>query len=374
MIRTKVPYIDMRAVQAHYQPALSDAVLRTVASGQYINGPAQRQFEEHFAAYCGVNFCVGVGNGLDALTLILLSMKQLYEWPADAEVIVPAFTFIASVEAISRAGLTPVLVDTVAGGATLDSHQLPAKISPRTRAILAVHLYGDVCAMPAIRAIADAHHLKVIEDAAQAHGALMDGARAGALGDAAAFSFYPGKNLGALGDGGAVLTDDEALALRVRALANYGSVRKYEHQWLGINSRLDEMQAAILDCKLPLLDADNAHRQRIARLYLEGVHNPLLRTLDYQYPDGCVHHVFPVLTPCRDELQRYLSEQGVDTLVHYPIPVHHQPAYRALANESFPNAETMAASELSLPISQVQDEGTTLHIIDILNQFRHAND
>ena len=374
MIRTKVPYIDMRAVQAHYQPALSDAVLRTVASGQYINGPAQRQFEEHFAAYCGVNFCVGVGNGLDALTLILLSMKQLYEWPADAEVIVPAFTFIASVEAISRVGLTPVLVDTVADGATLDSHQLPAQISPRTRAILAVHLYGDVCAMPAIRAIADAHHLKVIEDAAQAHGALMDGVRAGALGDAAAFSFYPGKNLGALGDGGAVLTDDEALALRVRALANYGSVRKYEHQWLGINSRLDEMQAAILDCKLPLLDADNAHRQRIARLYLEGVHNPLLRTLDYQCPDGCVHHVFPVLTPCRDELQRYLSEQGVDTLVHYPIPVHHQPAYRALANESFPNAETMATSELSLPISQVQDEGTTLHIIDILNQFHHAND
>lgn len=374
MIRMKVPYIDMRAVQAHYQPVLSDAVLRTVASGQYINGPAQRLFEEHFAAYCGVNFCVGVGNGLDALTLILLSMKQLYEWPADAEVIVPAFTFIASVEAILRAGLTPVLVDTVAGGATLDSHQLPSKISSQTRAILAVHLYGDVCAMPAIRAIADAHHLKVIEDAAQAHGALMDGARAGALGDAAAFSFYPGKNLGALGDGGAVLTDDEALALRVRALANYGSVRKYEHQWLGINSRLDEMQATILDCKLPLLDADNAHRQRIARLYLEGVHNPLLRTLDYQYPDGCVHHVFPVLTPCRDELQRYLSEQGVDTLVHYPIPVHHQPAYRALANESFPNAETMAASELSLPISQVQDEGTTLHIIDILNQFHHAND
>ena len=371
----EIPYIDMQKVTARFEPQLGEAVKRTLASGFYINGPEQQRFERAFASYCGVRHCVGVGNGLDALTLILKAMKQLYGWDDTCEVIVPAFTFVATAEAVAAAGLTLALADIRPDAPLIDPRSAEQAITPRTRAIIPVHLYGQTCDMEPLRELARDHGLRIIEDAAQAHGAQHGGRRAGALGDAAGFSFYPGKNLGALGDGGAVTTNDEELAKRIRALANYGSQRKYEHLWPGTNSRLDELQASILSVKLPWLDTDNALRREVADYYARHItRSPEVWTLDYAPGESCVHHIFPVFCRHRDDLQNYLSRHGVQTLVHYPIPVHHQPAYRALANESFPNAETMAASELSLPISQVQDEGTTLHIIDILNQFHHAND
>lgn len=368
-----IPYLNMLAITQHYEPELTDAIQRVVHSGRYINGSSLQCFEDHFSIYCGVKHTVGVGNGLDALTLILQAMKGLYSWPDDAEIIAPAFTFIASVEAITRAGLVPILVDVFPFGSTMSTEYLRLKINSKTRGILAVHLYGDICDMDGLQQIAQQYGLKLIEDAAQAHGARLNGLHVGAIGDAGAFSFYPGKNLGALGDAGAVVTDDEELAVRIRALANYGAEKKYRLCWLGMNSRMDEMQAAILNCKLRYLDRDNLHRRSIAQMYLEKIRHPLLRTLDYRHPEQCVHHVFPLLCSHRDELQRFLASRGVQTLVHYPIPIHRQPAYDSLRELRFPNAECMAACEISLPISQVQSMEDTLYIIQQINQFNYAN-
>ena len=329
----EIPYIDMQKVTARFEPQLSEAVKRTLASGFYINGPEQQRFERAFASYCGVRHCVGVGNGLDALTLILKAMKQLYGWDDTCEVIVPAFTFVATAEAVAAAGLTLALADIRPDAPLIDPRSAEQAITPRTRAIIPVHLYGQTCDMEPLRELARDHGLRIIEDAAQAHGAQHGGRRAGALGDAAGFSFYPGKNLGALGDGGAVTTNDEELAKRIRALANYGSQRKYEHLWPGTNSRLDELQASILSVKLPWLDTDNALRREVADYYARHItRSPEVWTLDYAPGESCVHHIYPVFCRHRDDLQHYLSRHGVQTLVHYPIPVHHQPAYRALAN------------------------------------------
>lgn len=371
----EIPYIDMQKVTARFEPQLGEAVKRTLASGFYINGPEQQRFERAFASYCGVRHCVGVGNGLDALTLILKAMKQLYGWDDTCEVIVPAFTFVATAEAVAAAGLTLALADIRPGAPLIDPRSAEQAITPRTRAIIPVHLYGQTCDMEPLRELARDHGLRIIEDAAQAHGAQHGGRRAGALGDAAGFSFYPGKNLGALGDGGAVTTNDEELAKRIRALANYGSQRKYEHLWPGTNSRLDELQASILSVKLPWLDTDNALRREVADYYARHItRSPEVWTLDYAPGESCVHHIFPVFCRHRDDLQNYLSRHGVQTLVHYPIPVHKQKAFAPYNALHYPQAESFAQCELSLPISPVQPLEHTRKIVELINQYTYEND
>lgn len=371
----EIPYIDMQGVNARFEPQLSEAVKRTLASGYYINGPEQQRFERTYASYCGVRHCVGVGNGMDALTLILKAMKQLYGWDDTCEVVVPAFTFVATAGAVVAAGLTLALADIRPDAPLLDPLSAERAITPRTRAIIPVHLYGQICDMEPLRKLADNHGLRIVEDAAQAHGAQYDGLHAGALGDAAGFSFYPGKNLGALGDGGAVTTNDAELAERIRALANYGSQRKYEHLWPGTNSRLDELQASILSVKLPWLDADNARRREVASYYLRHItRRPELWTLDYTPGDSNVHHIFPVFCHHRDNLQHYLSRHGVQTLVHYPIPVHKQKAFASYNALHYPRAESFAQCELSLPISPVQPQEHTRRIVELINQYNYEND
>lgn len=371
----EIPYIDMQKVTARFEPQLGEAVKRTLASGFYINGPELQRFERAFASYCGVRHCVGVGNGLDALTLILKAMKQLYGWDDTCEVIVPAFTFVATAEAVAAAGLTLALADIRPDAPLIDPRSAEQAITPRTRAIIPVHLYGQTCDMEPLRELARDHGLRIIEDAAQAHGAQHGGRRAGALGDAAGFSFYPGKNLGALGDGGAVTTNDEELAKRIRALANYGSQRKYEHLWPGTNSRLDELQASILSVKLPWLDTDNALRREVADYYARHItRSPEVWTLDYAPGESCVHHIFPVFCRHRDDLQNYLSRHGVQTLVHYPIPVHKQKAFTPYNALHYPQAESFAQCELSLPISPVQPLEHTRKIVELINQYTYEND
>lgn len=371
----EIPYIDMQKVTARFEPQLSEAVKRTLASGFYINGPEQQRYERAFASYCGVRHCVGVGNGLDALTLILKAMKQLYGWDDTCEVIVPAFTFVATAEAVAAAGLTLALADIRPDAPLIDPRSAEQAITPRTRAIIPVHLYGQTCDMESLRELARDHGLRIIEDAAQAHGAQHGGHRVGALGDAAGFSFYPGKNLGALGDGGAVTTNDEELAKRIRALANYGSQRKYEHLWPGTNSRLDELQASILSVKLPWLDTDNALRREVADYYARHItRSPEVWTLDYTPGESCVHHIFPVFCRHRDDLQHYLSRHGVQTLVHYPIPVHKQKAFAPYNALHYPQAESFAQCELSLPISPVQPLEHTRKIVELINQYTYEND
>ncbi len=370
-----IPYIDMRKVTAHYEPQLSQALSRCVDSGRYINGAEKSRFERSFAEYCGCRHCIGVGNGFDALTLILKSMKELYKWDSETEVIVPAFTFVASAEAVRAAGLSLVLCDVCADKPVIDPEDVVRVITPRTRAIIAVHLYGFPCDMASLNDIAQAHHLLLIEDAAQAHGMTCNGKYAGSLGTAAAFSFYPGKNLGALGDAGAVTTDNDDLAKMVRALSNYGSLEKYEHLWQGVNSRLDELQACVLSVKLPLLDEDNAKRREIAGYYsMHITQTQEVKTLPAGTDGQAVYHIYPILCRHRDDMQRFLLSKGIQTLIHYPIPIHRQKAYSAYHSLSFPHAERYAKCELSLPISPVQPKTHTEYIVEQINSFKYEND
>lgn len=342
-----IPFLDLAALHAPLAAELDSVYKRVMAASHFILGPELEAFEAEFAAYCGVRHCIGTGNGLDALTLTLIAAGI---GPGD-EVIVPAQTFIATWLAVSHAGAIPVPVDVCPASRTIDTRLIEAAITPRTRAVIPVHLFGRVGDMTVIHDIAQRHGLFVLEDAAQAHGGQYRGQRAGKLGDAAAFSFYPGKNLGALGDGGAVTTDDDALADRLRGLRNYGSTRKYHHPEIGFNSRLDELQAAFLRVKLPHLDAWNARRDAIARQYDAALSN-LPLGLPLMADSSCqpVWHQYVITTPHRDQLQTQLAEQGIATMVHYPLPPHRQPAYRALAERSFPAAEALAAGCLSLPI------------------------
>lgn len=319
-----------------------------MASGQWILGTEVEAFEQEFAAYCGARHCVGVGNGLDALQLILRGCDI---GPGD-EVIVPAWTFIATWLAVTHAGARPVPVEPRTDTANIDAQRIEAAITPRTRAIVAVHLYGATADMTAIRTVAQRHRLLVIEDAAQAHGALCNGRRAGTLGHAAAFSFYPGKNLGALGDAGAIVTDDDALAERVRMLRNYGGVRKYEHRCQGVNTRLDELQAAFLRAKLEYLDAWNERRRRVAAFYLESVRNPLVALPPPGGPQDNGWHLFVVRTPARDSLREHLAAHGITAQVHYPCPPHLHQAYAGQGWNAgdLPLAEQLAQQVLSLPM------------------------
>ena len=364
----KVPFLDIKAITQSFEPELSKNLLDVVHSGWYLNGQQVQLFEEEFSQFTGTQYSIGVGNGLDALTLILESMKDLYHWQDQDEVIVPAFTFIATAEAISRAGLTPVFSD-VNDNFLLDTNLITEKITRRTRAILPVHLYGKMCDMPTILSIASQYGLKVVEDAAQAHGSLLKGKRAGNWGDAAGFSFYPGKNLGALGDGGAVVTDNPELAERVRILANYGAQKKYHHQYLGHNSRLDEIQAAALRVKLGRLDEDNDQRRKIAALYHQQLDNTCFQTPYHGNVTDSVFHIYPLLTPCREALQTYLLDNGIETLIHYPIALHKQKAYYFHREENHPKAEKFAEEELSLPISPLMSTAEVEYVINKLNLF-----
>lgn len=366
-----VKFLDLKEITHSFEPELSQTLCRVAKSGWYLLGEEVFGFEREFAAYCDSTHCVGVANGLEALMLILLAWKQMYDWKDGDEVIVPANTYIASILSISHSGLSPILCEPKADDALIDPSLIENLITSRTRAIMVVHLYGQACDMDRIKDVANRYQLKILEDCAQSHGALYRGGRVGALGDAAAFSFYPGKNLGALGDGGAVVTNDRILARVVRALAFYGSNVKYVNQYKGINSRLDEIQAAVLRLKLQRLDADNDNRRKIARLYMKHIQNPLVSLPVVHSWLGHVFHVFSVRCSLRDALQEHLAKQGIQTLIHYPIPPHKQDAYAEWRNCSFPITERIHQENLSLPISQVMTNEDAYLVVEAVNSFKN---
>lgn len=365
-----IKYFDLQRISDSFEPELSEVVTRVVRSGWYLQGEENRAFEEAFAHYCGTKYCIGAGNGLDALTLIFLAYCEQGVMKPGDEVIVPANTYIASILAVVRAGLKPVFCEPSLQSCNIAPERIEALITPRTRAILPVHLYGRCADMQPIQEIAERHHLKVIEDAAQSHGAMFQGKRTGNLGDAAGFSFYPAKNLGALGDGGAVTTNDESLAAMIRSIANYGSSVKYVHLYKGINSRLDELQAAVLRLKLSRLDADNGQRRLIARRYLDEIKNPLLTLPVIDDWEQHVFHIFPVFSPYRDRLQAYLKEEGIQAQIHYPIPPHRQGALAEYSALALPVTEQIHREELSLPMSPLMSGGEVDAVIAALNRFK----
>lgn len=369
-----VKFLDLQKINASFGKELRDAVVNVMDSGWYLHGHETEAFECEFAEYIGTSYCIGVGNGLDALMLVLAPWKQMYGWNDGDEVIVPANTFIATVLAVSRVGLKPVFCEPKAHDALIDTALIEKLVNERTRCIIPVHLYGQVCDMDAVRSVAQRYGLKVLEDACQAHGAVyhtsslcggtvsqvLNGHRAGNLGDAAAFSFYPGKNLGCIGDGGCITTNDGDLASMVRSMANYGQKEKYVHCLKGFNSRLDELQAAVLRVKLRRLDADNHRRMEVAHRYTEVLSslcsdcNGGVKVPEKEKTMGShVYHIYALRTLNRDYFQHILAEKGVQTLIHYPCPPHKQEAYKEYADLCFPVAEQWAREELSLPISQV---------------------
>ncbi len=362
-----IPFASFRPLEQELDADLRAAFARVYANSWYISGQEDAAFEAAFAAFCGVRHCVGCGNGLDALVLIL---KAMGIGPGD-EVLVPSNTFIATVLAVSYAGAAPVLVEPQPDTFNIDPARIEAAVTPRTKAVIAVHLYGQCADMDPILAVARRHGLKVIEDAAQAHGARYRGRRAGSLGDAAGFSFYPGKNLGALGDAGCVTTNDPALAARVRALGDYGSDAKYHHIYKGQNSRLDELQAAFLAAKLPHLDRMNAARRDIAARYLAGITNPAVKLPAVASDCEPVWHVFAVRCEQRDALEAHLAAAGIGTNKHYPTPIHLQGAYAewGLGPGSYPLAEQISATELSLPMYYGMTGAQVQAVIDAVNAF-----
>lgn len=360
-----INYTDFGRMHEPMKEELLQAYQEVFESQWFIQGKKLEQFEKQFAEYCGTNYCVGVGNGLDALRLIL----EAYDIGAGDEVIVPSNTFIATVLAISYVGATPVFVEPDMDTFLINPNLIEEKITDKTKAIMVVHLYGRLAEMERINEIAHKYGLKVFEDSAQAHGVERKGRKAGAWGDAAAFSFYPGKNLGALGDAGAVTTNDKFIAEKIRALGTYGSKQKYKHDYKGYNSRLDELQAAFLSVKLAYLDAWTKERKEIAAKYYEGICNSKLYLP--KYTEENVYHIFPVLCDNRDELQAYLEQKGIHTLVHYPIAIHLQEAYKDMGMPvgSYPLAEKICASEVSIPLYPGMMEEEIQYVIDCLNEF-----
>lgn len=367
------PFLDLKALMARDEHALHAAFTRVLHSGWYVLGPEVEAFEHEFAQLCGVDHVVGVGNGLDALTLILRAYRQLGRLAPGAEVILPGNTFIATALAVTEAGLVPVLVEPQESDFAISVAAVEAAITPRTGAVIAVHLYGRLADMPGLRQLAQRHDLLLIEDSAQAHGACDEHGRvAGSLGDAAGFSFFPVKNLGALGDGGAVATNDGVLAEQVRKLRSYGSSEKYVHDAKGVNSRLDELQAALLRVRLRRLGEDAEQRRAIANRYLEGIAHPAI-TLPSQpsWPLSHVWHLFVLSCAQRQSLQAHLQRCAIPTLIHYPVPIHRQAAYSELSSLSLPVAERMAGQVLSLPLYPGMPEDYVASVIDACNDFPH---
>lgn len=364
-----INFLDLKAINNQYQLELKDACARVIDSGWYIMGSELAAFEQEFAAYCGTKHAIGVANGLDALILTLRSWKELGKLQAGDEVIVQANTYIASILAITENDLIPVLVEPNPSTYNLDGANIAAAITHKTKAILPVHLYGQLSPMPEIMTIAKQHNLLVLEDCAQAHGAEINGQRAGNWGHAAGFSFYPGKNLGALGDAGAITTNDDVLAVTLKALRNYGSHKKYENLYQGLNSRLDEIQAAMLRVKLPFLEAETSHRQQISQAYRSGITNSLVTLPHVTDELAHVWHLFVVRCEKREALQNYLAEQGIQTLIHYPIAPHKQQAYSQWNKISLPVTEKIHQQVLSLPLDPTMSEETVARVIAAVNGF-----
>lgn len=362
-------FLDLQQVTEKYSTEIHEVVNRVIDSGWYLQGKENEKFEADYSAYIGTKYTIGVANGLDALIWIFRAYIELGIMQPGDEVIVPANTYIASILAITENGLKPVLVEPDLNTYQIDDTKIEKAITDRTKAILIVHLYGQCAYTDRIGELCRKYDLKLVEDNAQAHGCLYGGRKTGSLGDASGHSFYPGKNLGALGDAGAVTTGDEELAHTVRALANYGSARKYVFKYRGRNSRLDEIQAAVLGVKLLHLDEDNAQRKEIARYYIENIRNPQIIMPQVADWDAHVFHIFPIRCPQRDLLQKYLSDQGVQTIIHYPIPPHQQECYKAWNSLSFPVTEQIHHEELSLPISPVMIEEEVKYVVEILNRF-----
>ena len=364
-----LPFLDLQAVNRQYADEIQEAVSRVVDSGWYLKGQATESFEQHYADYIGTRYCVGVANGLDALTLIYRAYIEMGLLHEGDEVLVPANTYIASILAVTENRLTPVFIEPDPDTLEIDDRQIEQAITPRTRSLMIVHLYGRCAYTAQIGDICRRHQLLLVEDNAQAHGCRFDGRRTGSLGHAAGHSFYPGKNLGALGDAGAVTTDDEQLAAVIRSLGNYGSERKYVFRYAGRNSRLDELQAAVLDVKLRHLDADNARRQQVAQYYYDHIHNPLIRLPRRTADAANVYHVFPVFSARRDRLQQHLAQQGIQTLIHYPIPPHRQACYAQYSHLSLPVTEQIHREELSLPVSPVISPDQAAQVAQAVNDF-----
>ena len=381
-----IPFLSLKDVTALHGVEINEAVNRVVNGGWYLQGQENERFEENFAKYIGTKYCIGCANGLDALIWIFRAYIELGVMQPGDEVIVPANTYIATILAITENGLKPILVEPRLNTLEIDDDRIEEVITPKTKAICIVHLYGRNAYTEKIGSLCKKYNLKLIEDNAQAHGCQVpidstqkdDSSlftlhssfkRTGSIGDAAGHSFYPGKNLGALGDGGAVTTDDEELAKAIRALANYGSQKKYVFKYTGRNSRLDEIQAAVLDVKLKYLDQDNQHRKDMAKLYINGINNPLITLPDTLSEEQNVFHLFPVLCEKRDQLQAYLKTNGIGTVIHYPIPPHKQECYKEWRNMSLPITELIALQELSLPIGPTITKNEVLQLVDIINLF-----
>lgn len=361
-----IKFLDLYKVNDRCRSEIELAVKRVLDSGIYILGRENEIFCKKFSDYCGTKFAIGVANGLDALNLII----KAYGFGKGDEIIVPANTYIATILAISQNGCTPVLVEPAIKTYNINPDLIEEKITSKTKAIMVVHLYGQTVQMQKILDLAKKYNLKIIEDAAQAHGAVYNSKKTGNLGDAAGFSFYPGKNLGCLGDGGAVTTNDEELAKKIEALRNYGSHVKYHNLYKGVNSRLDELQAAVLTVKLGYLDSDNQRRREIAKFYRENIKNPKI-VLPQVYDESAhVWHIFAVRVDDRERFQNYLSENGVQTVIHYPIPPHKQVAYKGWNAYSLPITEKIHNEVVSIPISPVMSVSEIGNVIGVLNEYK----
>ncbi|MFT4803767.1 MAG: dTDP-4-amino-4,6-dideoxygalactose transaminase [Psychroserpens sp.] len=370
-----IPFLDLKSLNAQYREELIQASIDVIDSGWYLQGKQVKAFEQEFANYCGTKHCVGVANGLDALILTLRAWKELGKLKEGDEVIVPANTYIASILAITENRLVPVLVEPDAATYNLCPKNVGKAITPKTRAILPVHLYGQMADMPSIMAIAESHNLLVLEDSAQAHGASIDGRKAGSWGHASGFSFYPGKNLGALGDGGAITTDDDELADTLRALGNYGSKEKYHNLYKGVNSRLDEIQAAFLNVKLKYIDKETGKRRNIAKKYLDNIsHSEIVLPviIDPISMPNHVWHLFVIRVTNRESFQKYMIENGVNTLIHYPIPPHMQNAYKEFSGLKVPITKKIHECVVSLPIGPELTDAQVDTVINVINNYTVA--
>ena len=360
-----IKFLDLEKINNRFRKEIDSRIKKILDKGWYLLGDEDMSFEKHFAEFCGVKHCIGCANGLDALNLII----KAYGFGIGDEIIVPANTYIASILAISENGCTPVLVEPDINTYNINPELIEEKITEKTKAIMVVHLYGQAVQMDKILELGEKYNLKIIEDSAQAHGAIYGNKKTGALGNASGFSFYPGKNLGCMGDGGCVTTNDDELAAKVRALANYGSDRKYHHIYKGTNSRLDEIQAAVLDVKLPYLDKDNDRRREIAKYYRENIKNPKI-ILPKTYDEKAhVWHVFTIRTKKRDEFQKYLENNDIQTNIHYPTPPHKQGAYKEWENLSLPVTEEIHKTILSIPISPVMTDDEVKKIVGLINSY-----
>lgn len=369
-----VKLLDLQAITMQHGDEYKAAVNRVIESGWFLQGNENKQFEQDYANYIGTDECIAVANGLDALYLIMRAYKEIGVMQDGDEIIVPANTYIATIIGITRNNLVPVLVEPTFDNLEIDIDKIEAAITPKTKGIMIVHLYGRVAYNDKLGEICKKYNLKLMEDCAQSHGCAWKGVKTGALGDAAAHSFYPGKNLGAFGDAGAVTSSDKELASVIRALANYGSQKKYVFKYVGMNSRMSEPDAAVLDVKLKYLDEDNKKRQNLAAYYYENIKNPLI-TLPARIADeNNVYHQFPIFCERRDELQKFLADNGVQTLIHYPIPPHHQECYEKESwntpRLSLPITEKIHEQELSIPMNQVVSMDEAKIVVDVLNSFK----